>query len=129
MEPELIITIISLTLTTLMSVSSIILPFIMRHKDNKLKSKEKAIDFLHETIYDFVKSYAQFRENSCYVRDSLSGIYKIMTFCSESTKEKLKLLSQEITKNHISYQTCDSIFFECVSVLQKEFSLKSLHNK
>lgn len=129
MTTEWIITIVSLCLTALMSLSSIILPFIMNYKSNKLKSKEQAVNFLNQTIYELLNSYGEFRSNSAYTQHTLSAIYKVMTFCNTQAKLKLQELTEQITKLKISYKECDDLFFECISLLQNEFNLTKLLGK
>lgn len=128
MTTEWIITIVSLCLTALMSLSSIILPFILNYKTAKLKAKEQAIDFFNNTIYELLNAYGEFRSNSAYTQHTLSAIYKVMTFCKSETKQKLQNLSDKIA-NYAKYSECDNLFFECISLLQNEFNLTKLLGK
>lgn len=129
LSTEWIITLVSLILTTLMAISALITPYIMKIIENKYRTKEKTIDFLTQTIYEFLNSYSEFRCNSLHKMHVLSAIYKVMTFCQAPTKSKLNSLAELISMSTISYKDCDSLFFECITLLQQDFSLMHEYHK
>lgn len=122
MTTEWIITTVALGLTTLMSLSSIILPFIMKYKENKLKQKAQEIELINNAIDKLVNGYGEYRTNSAYNMNVLSAIYNTMFYCSQETKQKLQTLSESISKRN-SYQISDTIFYDCIDSLQKEFKI------
>lgn len=122
MTTEWIITTVSLGLTTLMSLSSIILPFIIKYKESKHKQKAQEIELINKTIDKLLSGYGEYRTNSAYSMNVLSAIYNTMIYCSQETQKKLQSLSESISKRN-SYQMSDTIFYDCIESLQKEFKI------